>query len=387
MRQRVLIVSSWYPSAGDRVAGTFVRDQAVALAREHDVAVIAPVLEPRWRGISSSALFAMAPADGDPFPVLRPVARFLVPRRIDWRPAANAYLAAVVRATRVLFRDWGAPTVIHAHVVLPAGCAAARMGRQLAVPVVLTEHSHSFAMHLGSATSRSLVREALRAATVIAVSPALSREITSFEPTVPVRVVGNVVDVDRFADVPPAVLAGRARFLALGIAPQKGIDDLLDALRLLLDRGVDAFEVSIGGDGPTRRQLERRTIELGLLDHCRFLGALSRSEVRDWMEWADVFVSASHYESFGVVVAEALASGRRVIATRSGGVEYVLPPEFGIFVDPNATRELADAMIEIVRPDRAFDAPGARASVRARFGPDTIVRQLTEIYESTARGH
>jgi glycosyltransferase involved in cell wall biosynthesis len=276
--------------------------------------------------------------------------------------------------------------VIHAHVVFPGGWVALNLGREYAIPIVLTEHSGPFSVHLKSGYQRRLVREILTNVNRnIAVSPALAREIQTFCNLAKIEVVGNVIRTEFFVpegDHLQSSPHSRTRFLSVALlVKEKGMHYLIEAMRLLVQKGITSFEVIIGGDGPARPMLEGMVKMLGLSDHCRFLGLLNQQEVKYWMQQCDVFVSPSLGETFGVALGEAMACGKPVVTTRSGGSEFIMTDETGLFVnaaDPAALAEIMDAFISkriSFRPDMI------RQSISDRFGEKAFSQNLSAIYE------
>jgi glycosyltransferase involved in cell wall biosynthesis len=132
----------------------------------------------------------------------------------------------------------------------------------------------------------------------------------------------------------------------------KGHQDLLSALRLLLDRGVEveldiAGEDDAGGHG-YRAELQAHLDGLGLAAHARLLGAVSGEEVRARLMAADVFVLASWHEPLGVAYMEAMAAGVPVIGTDAGGVRELLTDgETGLLVPPQSPEALAGAIARL----------------------------------------
>ncbi|TIP78782.1 MAG: glycosyltransferase family 4 protein [Mesorhizobium sp.] len=110
----------------------------------------------------------------------------------------------------------------------------------------------------------------------------------------------------------PLRLAAAGRLIAL-----KNFDRLIEAIRMLQDRGVSA-SLDLYGDGPERQALSRKADELGVGDRVHFHGYVAR-----WSELAcdrDVFINLSDTEGFCIVVAEAMLAGLPVIATDVGGI-------------------------------------------------------------------
>ena len=122
---------------------------------------------------------------------------------------------------------------------------------------------------------------------------------------------------------------------------------------------------------------------LGVGSRVRFLGQLSRVEVRDAMWRANAFVLASRLETFGVVLIEALATGLPVISTGCGGPEDIIVPEVGVLLAPGDEQGLADAMVAVGSSER-FKPEVLRAYAAQRFGYETVGRSLREIFEQAA---
>lgn len=385
-RRRVIVIASWYPT-GRSQGGSFVQDQVAALAEDHEVAVIAPDLR-RFRSlVRADWLKGRAPTLERGVPVVRPVITPPVPRTKDL--ALGLYARGVARALRALGPDWRRPDVIHAHVVLPGGFAAARLGSRLEIPVVLTEHSGPFSMHLASGTDRRSVRWTLaNMAQVLAVGPGLARDIEHFAPGTPVRVLGNVVDTDFFSpgatesDEKPPGRAVRVVTVS-GLLPGKGLDTLLRALALLRDRpGVAMPLVAIIGDGRQRSDLERLAQDLGVAGMCCFVGAQGRADVRDWLRWAELFVLPSHAETFSVATAEAMACGTPVIVTRSGGPDHFVTGGAGVVVESGDPESLANALARVAQGEVALDGAEARRIIVERFSRAAFLAAMASVYEA-----
>lgn len=136
MARRVFLLATWYPTVGQPVRGVFIEEQALALSRHHEVVVIAPELK-RWReGILGMPSLSREVRRG--LQVVWTTTSPWIPRSSGAR--AQAYLQAVRRAFRYAIGRFGLPDIVHAHVVLPGGWAAVALGRELGIPVVLTEH-------------------------------------------------------------------------------------------------------------------------------------------------------------------------------------------------------------------------------------------------------
>ena len=388
LRRKILLIASWYPTINAPVNGIFIQDQAQALSQQYDVAVLAPRVA-GWREILHGKIGARSQLqEEENLLVSRERVLAPVPRAPVW--AYRNWLPAAARGFAKLLAQWGKPDLIHAQVVLPGGLSAVRLGKQHGIPVVLTEHTSPFSAHLKTAPLRRWVKETLaQSDRVLAVSPALAQQIQAFDKNLEIYIVGNLINTDFFVPVKTERhSSSKTHFLSVGLlTPQKGINFLLQAAARLLQRGLTTFELIIGSDGPERPRLERLAQSLGLKEQCHFTGMLTREQVKYQMQQCDVFVLPSLHETFGLVLAEAMACGKPVIATRCGGPEFVVTLETGVLVEVANPEALANALANFITAHLKFDPQRVSHSVVERFGKDVFLQQISTIYEQVWSKH
>ncbi len=383
MKRKVLILPSWYPSKASPVSGIFIEEQARVLLRDYDVAVLFPAVYGWWQFKQWHRAEKCGVEEQHGIKLFREQAFVPFPKvlKIIYR----SYVYAARQGFKKILTHWGKPDIIHAHVVLPGGWAATLLGREYDIPVILTEHSSPFSVHLKTEYQRRLVRETIVALEhVVAVSPSLAQQISVFQITTHISVVGNLVRTDFFEPLKSDRRRSTTitRFLSVGqMTEQKGLIYLLEAVRLLLQKGITSLEVVIGGHGRDRTKLEAMVQALGLSDRFHFLGLLGRSEVRDWMQRCDVFVLPSLHETFGIVLGEAMACGKPVISTRCGGPEFVVVPETGLLIDKANPSALANAMEAFILGRFKYDSGLIRKSIVERFGEEAFLQNISKIYE------
>ena len=161
---------------------------------------------------------------------------------------------------------------------------------------------------------------------------------------------------------------------------QKAPESFVDALAAL-DR-PDVYAVWIG-DGPLRRDMERRVDRRGLRDRFRCVG--HRDDVPGLLPGLDVFVMASRYEGLPCAVAEAMTAGLPVVATAVNAVpDVVLPGETGLLASPEQPQQLAAAiryMLDEPTEAARMAAAGQRL-IGDRFTPDALGTVLDAAYRS-----
>jgi D-inositol-3-phosphate glycosyltransferase len=131
----------------------------------------------------------------------------------------------------------------------------------------------------------------------------------------------------------------------------KGIDQLIKAIPLL-PKGLDVRLNIVGGDEYSRPEIERLTAlarSLGIADKVAFPGLVKQDQLLYHYSAADVCVSPSYYESFGLTPLESLACGTPVVATDVGAARNIIRKEIAGYVVPqNAPRVLADKIAQVL---------------------------------------
>lgn len=163
-----------------------------------------------------------------------------------------------------------------------------------------------------------------------------------------VLLLPNVVDTARFH--PPARErdSQRVRVLFLGrLYPQKRPDRFVRAIAELERRMPGVAESWIAGQGPLRPELEAQAAALGLAgDKLRFIG--QHEDSAELLRQVDLVVLTSDSEGQPNTLLEAMATGLPVLATRSGGVDEVVPGDAGVVVDRDDEARLADELCALV---------------------------------------
>lgn len=165
-----------------------------------------------------------------------------------------------------------------------------------------------------------------------------------------------------FLEVTPQPAPSAPRFAAVArLNAQKGLPVLIEAAALLKARGRD-FHIAIAGDGELRDMLTRRIAESGLENQIELLGAIDGAGVRRLLEASRVFVLPSFAEGLPVVIMEALALQRPVIASAIAGTPELVDAGCGWLVPAGSPEAVADAM------EAAIDASDETIAEMGREG-------------------
>jgi glycosyltransferase involved in cell wall biosynthesis len=168
----------------------------------------------------------------------------------------------------------------------------------------------------------------------------------------------------------------------------KGVHVFLEAARELVAETPELFFLIVGGLHPLEPDypvsLQRQSRELGLENHVRFAGY--QSDAAPWMAAMDVVVSASFGEPFGMVIIEAMALGKPVVATRlDGPTEIITDGVDGLLVAPGNVQELVQSLRRLIYQPQLRVALGQAGRVRAEsYAVPRFVGEVTRSLMETA---
>jgi phosphatidylinositol alpha-mannosyltransferase len=293
---------------------------------------------------------------------------------------------------RALARAVHHADVVHAQGLAPPVLALLSVRASTAPCTVGTFHTYFDGGHLGYRLGHRYVAGSLaRLDRKIAVSHACVVSLEQYFPG-PYDIVPNGIDTGLFRplDSERDRLPGPPRILFVGrFDPRNGLGTLLDAARILKDRGRD-FEVQVVGDGPARPLYERHARRVGVWDRVRWLGLL-KDERPELYRQATVYAAPCTLASFGVVLLEAFASGTPIVCADNIGFRQVLrdgaPGRFVPGHDPLALADGIDAVLADGALRRDWAVRGRRVA-EERYSWPEVTRRIEAIYREVlgARG-
>ncbi len=387
-KPRVLVLARNYPNSAFPTLGLWTERLVAASRIVADPTVVAPVpYAPPLVPVSSVRRFRAVERTStrDGVPVHHPrvaAGPGQLLHAFDARLAYPSIRKAIVDLHRATPFD-----VIHAHFIYPEGVIASRIGAELGMQVVSSEHAMWRPWLDRHASVRRQVERALpRIARITSVSEALRASIIAlFGDAVPVDVIPNVVDDRIFVAPRPDEPRDPYQLLFVGLIRHvKGLDVLVRALGHLLPE-IPELHLTVAG-GSFYRAYERDAAAvrdlvqaLGLSDRVRFLGEVAPNDVAALMRQSALLVVPSRRETFSLVTAEALASGTPVVATRCGGPEEIITEETGLLTEVDDAAALAIAIEAAL--NRTYDRAALRRYAVDRFGSDAAAERLGRLYE------
>lgn len=172
----------------------------------------------------------------------------------------------------------------------------------------------------------------------------------------------------------------------------KNISNLLNGFKIFLNTYKEEFKnneiiLDIYGDGKDKEKLIKLANELDLLNkNVFFKGAIDNKKLKELMPSYDFFVMFSKVETFSVATLEAMLCGLPVIATKSGGPEEYLKPQYGILIDNNNIDQLVNAFYFMCKNYQSFDRKRISDFVKENYSYKNISFQFKKLYESILTG-
>lgn len=379
----VLHLTTWHPIIDD-VSGIFILEQCAAIQA---LGIQVGLIFARVEGLRTLSLGRLARGwpgferIDNPVPTLgfKTWNAPLMP--VPWREAMCR--ALLKNRFGAYMAERGKPDVLHAHAGLETGSVTRSIGQLAGLPYVVTEHSSEVLNGISDERRHSIAADVYRDAhRVLAVSDCLASRIADICPEARIVVVPNLVRdfVFRMRREEPFD-HGRLRVVSIGgLVAGKRTQDAIEALSALPASMRARVEHHIVGDGPDRRALERAASAGGVRTH--FHGRQPHSRAMELLAQADLFLHASAFETFGVVIAEAMALGVPTIATRAGGSDRLVTEATGRMVDVGDVRAMTRGIADILCAIDEWSTKRESISRVAfeRFHETVVAKAIVEAY-------
>lgn len=247
---------------------------------------------------------------------------------------------------------------VHMGVVSPFAMDMARVSIGIGLPTAVTWHCLLDRSRPLMSTAGYARRWAHRGAALSAVSGMAAARVADIAGGATVGVLPNGIDVATWAPAEGALTGEVTQpgqtvrvAAAMRLARRKRPGDLVSVVAEAVARLPEGrrLQVDVFGDGPQRAHLQSRIEQLGLADTIRLRGRVDRAQLRSEYQHADLFLSTTALEAFGIAGLEARTAGLPVVARRGTGMaDFVTDGVNGRLADADG---LADALVELVVDD------------------------------------
>jgi len=396
MKKKILIIPSWYPNKDNPLLGSFYREQASLLGKkDFDISVLFGI----EKQVSRLKYFALL------------VRSFLKPQKHIWleksfleqNPDAYSFIAYYPRkcstkkklkiinsyyekAFTTLSQNWK-PDLLHAQCAANAGIYAHHLSNKTGVPFVIIEHQTFILNYHNKVTRGAIVKAMENASKVGVVSYYQKRNILLNHINCDPKVVWNLVNETEFNIEPRQP---NAKFTILTITYPgliKDADTFFKAIEAFDKISNTPFEVVIVGNdafGDLKKAnssiFRDAAKKHGIFDKCVFIPKLNREDINRQLQQADVFVSTSISETFGIAIREAMLCGTPVIATKSGGVEDSINYKTGVLVNIKDHETIAENLLNIATKAISFSPEDLRNHIIEQSGTTAFIKTMTNFY-------
>jgi glycosyltransferase involved in cell wall biosynthesis len=347
---KVLFLSAWYPTERDAMAGLFVKKHAEAVAQQgHDVRVL-----------------------------------FSEKTGLSW--ARDMY-----KSWKRLKKDWGKPDIVQMNVLDKNGLIALWLKQRYHIPYTIIEHwsgylPANFAFRGGwhGWIMRKIAQEA---SCILPVSQMLEDAMKNCGITnTHWQRIHNVVDDFFYQPITPITITPKGnkfRFLHVSCFDEKAknIQGILRGARKIANERQD-FELVIIGTGVDYKMDVDYAKSLNFPEGIvHFIGEQTPLQVAEWMQQSDAFVLFSRFETFAIVLAEAMAVGIPIICSKTAGIAEYLPTECGVVVEVDDDVSFTEALREMVAHHNKYSPEQIRKHGQ-QYTYRNVGKKLMEIYNS-----
>ncbi|AKG22716.1 glycosyltransferase [Calothrix sp. 336/3] len=398
---RILVLSHMFPKPSQPNSGCFVAEQVKALRDYEGLDVRVISCQPFWCNTKNpikiadlfskykEALYSSKWFSSDGIPTLflpYLVGNPFLPFHLHGFTYRYA-ISSIADSIRQRFNF----DLIHAHTAYLDGSAGLYLAEKYQIPFVITEHTGPFSLLTDKPIVRNLTEQSLSSANkIICVSSYLANDVKkhiSSKDKSKIISLPNGVDTTKF--YPEDMSSNGEKRDKLRLLSIISLDNnknpflLLQAFKLIREDGINV-ELKIVGGGELLEQLNQWVVNNSLTDFIHLLGWQPRNEIaRILREKCDIMVLPSRSETFGVVVIEALASGKPVVSTRCGGPEGIITESYlGELCNNDDPVDLARAIKKVANNIEEYKADNIRSFAVNCYSYENLAKQINEVYQN-----
>ncbi len=371
----ILVLPSWYPNKNNLLSGIFFKEQSEALAKQYIKVGCIAINESSPRDILNKKEFTFDYYDDiindvNTIGVLYPIAYRLkglrtIVRKIIFKFLFKSYI-----------KKYGNPDLVHLHRFV-YGDLAIWIKEKYKIDYVVTEHSSGFERDLYNEKELAFAKKVFKnSKSNICVSNEL-KKLLEKKFYLKFKYIPNSIDTEYF--LPKSTQKIKFDFMNIAfLNKNKNQYMLIEAFTKIFYDNKDV-QLTIVGSGSEYDNLNSLIQKLNMQQQIKLYGAANRKEVLELLQNSDAFVLSSHYETFGVVIIEAMSCGLPVVATKCGGPEsIVVNDKLGKLVDIDI-ENLSKGMLELYH--KKYDSKYIRNYVVDNFSDDVVSSKLLQMYK------
>ena len=376
---KIWVIGRSYPNKKNNMQGSFELEQAKMLKKYgHEVAYISCVFHPykkirKWGITDWEEDGIKIYTNSVPFFPERVKINLLSIKSYFWKKLFSC-----------VEKDYGLPDVIHVHY--PTNITVFKnvlSFKSKGVKIICTEHwSRVLLNKLKNYERKQLLNYLHYSDSFICVSEILKKSILdNFDNKFQIDVIPNMINPMFMKDYNTQnINFEHFRFIAIGNQVKiKQFDKILESFKKFNNLYANSELIFVGG-GPEHNNLIELSKRLNISEKVHFKGSLSRKDTAYELSKANVLISYSLYETFGVPIIESWSLGKPVICSNSVGVVSKWNDQFGVQVSPTDSKQLINAMKLLFENYNEFNANFLKNYARNNFSEESIYKQLIKKY-------
>ena len=388
-------LSSWYPTKRYPYSGIFVKDQITATRCEfpglrtsffgwghEDLTLLLRRPIHSLRALSKLLPSSQSLYENIPFDSISEL-HALYCKPLASREFLQTLMRRSFKSALRATQEIGPIDLIHAHTGYPAGVMACYLSESLGIPFLITEHMSPFPLpslrQKDGKPLNSMLHAYSKAEAVVTVSSSHQLIMQNILRR-PVLRIPNAIDIRRFSvSSSTSCQTKQTVFLTLCcMEHRKGIETLLKAIKI---NGDTSSKFVLAGEGPQLNHFKSIAHKLNISHLVEWRQSVCPENVPALFHECDAFILPSQQESFGVVIVEAMASGKPVIATKCGGPEDIVVPDTGLLVSPSDPHQLSDAIRHISNNLSVYDIQRIQSHA-IPFAYPSVGFQYSKLYKT-----
>jgi glycosyltransferase involved in cell wall biosynthesis len=283
----------------------------------------------------------------------------------------------------------GPPHLIHLNVVLPAGIGVLQLHKKYKIPFVVNEGWTGYMKEDGNYRGffvKYFTQKVIKAASfILPVSKDLQAAMQSHGLKGKYKIVPNVIQTEIFKPLATSSLAlgageGSTFVHVSTFDPrQKNVLGILHALKVAIEKRPN-LNLCLVGESEHKSELMAFVKANHLEKNVQFKGKLNAEALAYLFNQCKALIMFSNYESFGVVLGEALSCGLPVICSKTGGLSSELTIQQGVVMQKNNEEQLTMAMLDMADDKVVYDKKALRNFVIERYSETVIAEELKKVY-------
>lgn len=368
----ILFLSSWYPSRVDLTNGYFVQKHAEAIATKHKVTVVFSIGD---KNIKSK------------YEIVDLCMNNVNTKIIYFKKTKNVFINTFrkLKALNIGLSKTLPFDIIHGNIIYPIGVFIWVISKLKKKPYILTEHWTGYLPDDSNSLSqikKEIVRKIVKDAEfIIPVSFQLQEAMKQLNINGNYKVIGNVIDTSFF--YPLHAISDKFTIVHISTLndSQKNISGILNVIQKLTKLKIDFVIKIIGSDNLLETQKKIYDLQIPsekiILENVK-----SSKEIAKILQKANLYISFSNYETFGIVMVEALACGVPVISTNTGILTELKFSNHITIIKKNDEDALYLAILKHLNSNSKLDNYKIHNFINQLFGIDNIANEYCRVYQN-----